>query len=86
MPREEVEYTFTLLSYVYFEERTKNLNRWMRGTCLETDPKRVPKKQPPFLFTFYPDVKEHPDVVNLLISISDSLQQNIIDLFSNAAR
>ena len=39
--------------------------RWMHGTCVETAPQPVPGSDTPYVFSFQPDVANHPDVVDL---------------------
>lgn len=37
----------------------------MNGTCIETPPQPLPGSDSLYVFTFQPDVANHPDVVDL---------------------
>ena len=45
--------------------RSRAFVRWMHGTCVETAPQPVPGSDTPYVFSFQPDVANHPDVVDL---------------------
>ncbi|XP_047187874.1 dynein axonemal heavy chain 10-like [Scophthalmus maximus] len=57
-------------------ESTKKFVRWMRGTCI----KCPPKPNESVAFSFYSDVKQHPQINESAITVSQNIQQLVLSL------
>jgi len=44
--------------------------RWMHGTCIQTEPQVINDDDEPFVFSFYQDISQNPQVVKLALALS----------------
>ncbi|XP_062874230.1 dynein axonemal heavy chain 10 [Trichomycterus rosablanca] len=56
-------------------ESTKHFVRWMHGTCIECPPQRLDGEDEPFVFSFYSEVCQSPQVNECAMAISQSTQR-----------
>ncbi|XP_035496799.2 dynein axonemal heavy chain 10-like [Scophthalmus maximus] len=57
-------------------ESTKQFVRWMRGTCIECPP----QQNELVTFSFYSDVKQHPQVNESAMTVSQNIQQLLLSV------
>lgn len=57
-------------------ESAKSFRRWMDGYCTVAEPVQI-KDDEEIVYTFYDDVKRHPVVVGLTLSVTKSMQKVI---------
>ncbi|KAJ8266677.1 hypothetical protein GJAV_G00133350 [Gymnothorax javanicus] len=55
-------------------ESTKKFVRWMDGTCIECPPQAVEGDDEPFVFSFYSDVSQMPQVIEQGVAVSQTTQ------------
>ncbi|XP_057295129.1 dynein axonemal heavy chain 10-like [Hydractinia symbiolongicarpus] len=58
-------------------ESTKLFIRWMHGTCIETPPQHKESEDEPIIFSFFTDISAHPQVLDMVIQISKSVQTTL---------
>lgn len=51
-------------------ESAKFFVRWMHGTCLKTEPQIVNEDEEPFVYSYYQDVSQNPEIVRLRLSLT----------------
>ena len=51
-------------------ESARMFVRWMHGTCLLTEPQVVNDDDEPFVFSFYQDVSQNPQIIKLALSLT----------------
>ena len=51
-------------------ESAKLFVRWMNGTCIKTDPQVLNEDEEPFIFSFYQDISQNPEIVKLTLSLT----------------
>ena len=56
---------------------TKNFPRWLDGSCIEAQPQQVPDQDQPVTFTFFTDVVQHPDVIEIGGAVKDAIHQGV---------
>ncbi|KAL7391500.1 hypothetical protein ABVT39_010104 [Epinephelus coioides] len=61
-------------------ESTKQFVRWMHGTCIECPPQCVAGEDEEVTFTFYSDVKQHPQINESAMTVSQNIQRLLFSL------
>ncbi|XP_053509735.1 dynein axonemal heavy chain 10 isoform X2 [Ictalurus furcatus] len=56
-------------------ESTKHFVRWMQGTCIECPPQRVDSEDEPFVFSFYSELCQLPQVNERAMTASQNAQR-----------
>ena len=51
-------------------ESAKVFVRWMHGTCIKTEPQVLHEDDEPFIFSFYQDISQNPEIVKLTLSVT----------------
>ncbi|XP_066511362.1 dynein axonemal heavy chain 10-like isoform X1 [Hoplias malabaricus] len=74
-PKSNEVYKLIIQSVRNCVESTKRFIRWMHGTCIECPPQRVDGEDEPFVFSFYSEVSQLPQVNECAVAISHSVQQ-----------
>ena len=46
----------------------------MDGTCIETPPQHIETEDEPIIFSFFSDISAHPQVLDMVIQISKTVQ------------
>jgi hypothetical protein len=46
----------------------------MHGTCVETPPQHLDTEDEPIIFSFFTDISAHPQVLELVVHVSKSVQ------------
>ncbi|KAJ1437467.1 dynein heavy chain, N-terminal region 2-domain-containing protein [Ochromonadaceae sp. CCMP2298] len=62
-------------------ESARHFVRWMHGTCLRTEPVLVHEDEEPYVFSFFQDISQNPQVVKLALSLTS--QTNRVYNFTN---
>ena len=62
-------------------ESARHFVRWMHGTCLCTDPQIISEDEDPYVFSFFQDISQNPQVVKLALSLTS--QTNRVYSFTN---
>ncbi|XP_051888343.1 dynein axonemal heavy chain 10 [Pristis pectinata] len=68
-------YQLTLQNIKDCVETTKLFVRWMHGSCIECSPQYIEGDDEPVIFSFYSDISQHPQIIELAISTSQNLQK-----------
>src|SRR5690606_5966447 len=59
----------------HIAESAKHFVRWMHGTCIKTEPQIVGEDDEPFVFSFYQDIYQNPQVIKLTLSITQQMHK-----------
>jgi dynein heavy chain len=51
-------------------ESSKVFVRWMHGTCIKTEPQVLHEDDEPYIFSFYQDISQNPEIVKLTLSVT----------------
>ena len=51
-------------------ESARYFIRWMHGTCLKTEPQAIHEDEEPYVFSFYQDISQNPQIINLTLSMA----------------
>jgi dynein heavy chain len=51
-------------------ESSKSFVRWMHGTCILTEPQVINDDDEPFVFSYYQDISQNPEVIKLALSLT----------------
>jgi dynein heavy chain len=51
-------------------ESSKQFVRWMHGTCIKTEPQIIHEDDEPFIFSYYQDISQNPEIVKLTLSVT----------------
>jgi dynein heavy chain len=49
--------------------------RWMHGTCIRCEPQVIHEDDDPFIFSFYQDISNNPQVINLSLTLASQTQR-----------
>ncbi len=60
-----------------FYNRSKLFLRWMHGTCIETPPQKIPTEDEPYLFTFFSDISNNPEVIELVQTVQANIKNSL---------
>eukprot|EP00062_Callorhinchus_milii_P021625 gi/632978548/ref/XP_007905975.1/ PREDICTED: dynein heavy chain 10, axonemal [Callorhinchus milii] len=61
-------------------ETTKHFIRWKHGTCIECPPKFIEGEDEPFTFSFYSDVSQNTQIIEVAVSITQNLHKLLSSL------
>ncbi|XP_069789574.1 dynein axonemal heavy chain 10 isoform X2 [Narcine bancroftii] len=74
-PNASEVYQLTLQNIKDCVETTKMFVRWMHGSCIECLPQYIEGDDEPIIFSFYSDISQYPQIIELAISTSQNLQK-----------
>ena len=63
--------------YCFFCDRTRLFVRWMHGTCIETPPQHAEGEDEPVVFSFFTDISSNPVIIDLVTTVSKSVQNSL---------
>lgn len=66
---------FTTKGVRSIAESARHFVRWMHGTCLKTEPQIINEDDEPFVFSFYQDISQNPQIVNLTLNIASQVNK-----------
>uniref|UniRef100_UPI00398F6830 dynein axonemal heavy chain 10 isoform X2 n=1 Tax=Pristiophorus japonicus TaxID=55135 RepID=UPI00398F6830 len=74
-PNASEVYQLTLQNIKDCVETTKLFVRWMHGTCIECTPQYIDGDDEPIIFSFYSDISQYPQIIDVAVSTSQNLQK-----------
>ncbi|EDO35852.1 predicted protein [Nematostella vectensis] len=75
-PANEI-YKLVMQSVRDMVEGTKLFVRWMNGTCIETPPQHAEGEDEPVVFSFFTDISASPAIIELVTTVSKSVQNTL---------
>lgn len=56
-------------------ESARHFIRWMHGTCIKTEPQFVSEDDEPYVFSFYQDISQNPQIVKLTLNLASQINK-----------
>ena len=72
--------------FIGFLHRTRMFVRWMNGTCIETPPQHAEGEDEPVVFSFFTDISANPAIIDLVTTLSKSVQNTLGNLNKHLTR
>ncbi|KAL3856163.1 hypothetical protein ACJMK2_010948 [Sinanodonta woodiana] len=79
-PQANEVYKLTLQCVRDCVEGTKMFLRWMNGTCIECPPQKVEGEDEMYTFSFYSDITQNPDVIDLVQTIHFDIKNTLTNM------
>ncbi|XP_067660223.1 dynein axonemal heavy chain 10-like [Haliotis asinina] len=79
-PQTNEVYKLTLQCVRDCVEGTKSFVRWMNGTCIETAPQKVEGEDELYVFSFFQDISQNPEIIELVQIVAQNIKNTLTSL------